>query len=276
MPGPYDYTLNIPDPSVRFLQGLQVAKAMEQEKAAQEQARRRNEVMRNLMALGGQAKAQDYINAAMQFPEDRELFQQSWEMIDEGNRDALFKAGSEAYTLLAPDAEGKVNAQAAIDRLEEYATGFENAGNDDMARQLRDAISVVKINPAAGRSTIGTVLAFADSERFKGLGERTAAIQNFEYFKQAVGEDFAQEVVAGDDNITTVLPNGGFYAGPASGLAQVLGQGGAAPASIPTVQTPEEAKKLPPGSQFRMPDGRIGTVPGGTAGNGGGNFRAGR
>jgi hypothetical protein len=32
--------------------------------------------------------------------------------------------------------------------------------------------------------------------------------------------------------------------------------------SMPTVSTPQEAAKLPPGTQFRMPDGRIGTVPG--------------
>lgn len=32
---------------------------------------------------------------------------------------------------------------------------------------------------------------------------------------------------------------------------------------IPAVSSPEEARQLPPGTQFRMPDGRIGTVPGG-------------
>jgi hypothetical protein len=47
----------------------------------------------------------------------------------------------------------------------------------------------------------------------------------------------------------------------------VTGGGG-----MPTVSSPAEAMKLPPGTQFRMPDGRIGTVPGGAGGNASGGF----
>ncbi len=46
----------------------------------------------------------------------------------------------------------------------------------------------------------------------------------------------------------------------------------AAPQDIPRVATPEEAAKLPPGTQFMMPDGRVGTVPGGAGGNASGGF----
>jgi hypothetical protein len=54
--------------------------------------------------------------------------------------------------------------------------------------------------------------------------------------------------------IPLVLPNDGSQ------------QTGAPAAQMPTVATPEDAAKLPPGTQFRMPDGRIGTVPGGNGG----------
>lgn len=37
--------------------------------------------------------------------------------------------------------------------------------------------------------------------------------------------------------------------------------------NIPTVATPEEAKRLPPGSKFKTPDGRIMQVPGGPTGS---------
>jgi hypothetical protein len=43
--------------------------------------------------------------------------------------------------------------------------------------------------------------------------------------------------------------------------------------AIPTVQTPQEAAKLPPGTRFKLPDGRIGTVPGGAGGNASGGFQ---
>jgi hypothetical protein len=58
-----------------------------------------------------------------------------------------------------------------------------------------------------------------------------------------------------------VLPNDGSQAtaAPAGG-------------NMPTVSSPQEAMSLPPGTQFRMPDGRIGTVPGGAGGNASGGF----
>lgn len=54
--------------------------------------------------------------------------------------------------------------------------------------------------------------------------------------------------------------------------------GGAAPASQGSsgprmVSSPEEAKRLPPGTPFRTPDGRIMRVPGGGSGNAAGGFR---
>lgn len=43
---------------------------------------------------------------------------------------------------------------------------------------------------------------------------------------------------------------------------------------MPMAEKPEDAAKLPPGTRFKMPDGRIGTVPGGVGGNAGGMFPA--
>jgi hypothetical protein len=77
----------------------------------------------------------------------------------------------------------------------------------------------------------------------------------------------------------TVLPVAGVGAYPVTPGSPFrnFSEGGAAPsatvgANLPQVNSPEDAAKLAPGTQFRLPDGRIGTVPGGTAGNGGGNF----
>lgn len=47
---------------------------------------------------------------------------------------------------------------------------------------------------------------------------------------------------------------------------------GGAPANLPHITSPDEAKRLPPGSQFIMPDGRVGTVPGGPTPQASGGF----
>lgn len=81
-------------------------------------------------------------------------------------------------------------------------------------------------------------------------------------------------------DIRTVEP-GGSVVGIAPG-GQVTeyvraNPGGAAPYSpvdgdIPTVSSPDEAKRLPPGSQFRTPDGRVMRVPGGPTQSASGGF----
>ena len=45
------------------------------------------------------------------------------------------------------------------------------------------------------------------------------------------------------------------------------------PQNLPRVATPQDAAKLPPGTQFLLPDGRIGTVPGGPTSQASGGFR---
>lgn len=45
------------------------------------------------------------------------------------------------------------------------------------------------------------------------------------------------------------------------------------PQNLPRVATPQDAAKLPPGTQFLLPDGRIGTVPGGPTPKASGGFR---
>lgn len=58
---------------------------------------------------------------------------------------------------------------------------------------------------------------------------------------------------------------------------EAYNKGAGAPTSdIPTVTSPEEAKRLAPGTQFKTPDGRLMRVPGGAASDGGGNFPLGR
>lgn len=66
-----------------------------------------------------------------------------------------------------------------------------------------------------------------------------------------------------------VIPDGGLLVNTRDPAAVASVSGGG---DIPLVNSPEEARGLPPGTEFRTPDGRRLRVPGGTAGNGGGNF----
>jgi hypothetical protein len=68
------------------------------------------------------------------------------------------------------------------------------------------------------------------------------------------------------------IPEGGALVNtsdPAAVAEYMAGQG----RNLPTIANPEEARSLPPGSEFRTPDGRILRVPGGGGSNATGTFR---
>lgn len=213
MPAPYDYSSGLTNPVASFLGSLKMLQEMEKQQAAQRQAEQRQRIMESLMRPG--TTVQDYARATLALPEDREAFKQSWDMMDAGKRDAIFKGGSEAYMLAENDPEG------AVTRLEEYATGFENAGDDEAAKQFRDAAQIVKRNPQAARATIGMMLSFADGERFQkvaGAADPTTFQKDFSFIKETFGEEAAAEFAQyGRGGIVSIpLGNGQTYVGPAS------------------------------------------------------------
>jgi hypothetical protein len=57
------------------------------------------------------------------------------------------------------------------------------------------------------------------------------------------------------------MPGNGAAA-PAAGSSSAPSGPPARVPGLPQVLTPDEARKLPPGTRFQMPDGRLGTVPG--------------
>ena len=113
------------------------------------------------------------------------------------------------------------------------------------------------------------------SNYLKSLPKPTSqpsSVQEYEYAKaQGFGGsymDFQNQtgspiVVDNGDGTKTIYPR-----------SMLGGGGGGAPqgGNLPRVSSPAEARSLPPGSKFIMPDGRIGTVPGGPTPQASGNF----
>lgn len=91
-----------------------------------------------------------------------------------------------------------------------------------------------------------------------------------------------QRLTAGDRRTIPLQPGGSVAEyDPATGQARLViapNNGSAQTGSpvsgeLPRITDPAQARRLPPGSQFLLPDGRIGTVPGGGSSNAAGGFR---
>lgn len=266
MPQPYNYNIDLPDPTQVFMQNFQLGQQLKQQAQARALQAKRQEVW---AGLGPNATYQDFVKARQQLPDDAEALMSAWKSQNEGRRNAMFDAGSGAFAALTPAEDGVIDAGRAVVKLQEYAAGFENSGDKDAAQQLRDAAKAIELDPTAGRKVLGVMLASADPERFKAIGERTSAIQNFEYFKGIVGEKVALDIVGATpkDGIQ-VLPNGMIIAGPESPLARSLGGlgGGAQP---PSVTNADEYAKIQPGGVYIGPDGQRRVKPQGDTKQGG-------
>lgn len=103
------------------------------------------------------------------------------------------------------------------------------------------------------------------------------ALQHYEShaldFDKLIDNELAEREFQAGKNIP-VVPGGNVANIRPDGSAHYVigGAGQQTGANLPRVTSPEEAHRLPPGSQFIMPDGRVGTVPGGGAGDGAGGF----
>jgi hypothetical protein len=255
---PYNYTLDIASPGDAFLKGMQIGQAgrAAQARAAaqEEEASKLRRLNAALAQLGPNASYEDYMAQVRANPDLAETLLGQQKTFSDARKNALFGAGEQAFMLLRPDAQGNISADAAIAKLEESALAFENSGEPNVAKQLRDSAQGIRVNPAAARNVLGTMLAFADADKFKKINdavgskdERTAFQQDFAFIQKTFGDQAASEFAQfGRSGIVSIpLGDGRTYVGPPSmapGASrwQPQAQGAGAPSAPQTPQVTED------------------------------------
>lgn len=271
--GPLDYTMDVANPLQMALQGYQFGAQMRAQQQAQQAAQAKAEAMASLMKPG--VTFGDYQRTMQAFPDEAKSLLEQWKSMNEVQQGALFNSAGEAYSLLQPGADGKIDPARAVAKLEEYAVASENSGDKDTAQKLRDMAGVVRANPMAGRATIGVNMAMIDGERFKAIAGAelgnidTAAVKNLiaEGLKPGTPE-FQSAMRAEREKVTVTLPGGGFFSGSPERLNQIMGgiPANVQRGSIPRPRDKAEFDALPPGSAFYDPNGVIRTKPGNQGG----------
>lgn len=196
MPHPHNYNLSLPDPTQTFMQSFALGQQLQQREKERALQERRSQVY---AGLGPNSTYQDYMAAIQQLPEDRESLLATMKAMDGAKKSALFDAGGKAWARLQPDASGKIDPANALGRLEEYAAAFENGGDADTAKQLRDAAKAIEIDPLSGRNILGTMLAMTDPDKFKSVAEvgENRFVKDVQDLSALFGRETALRMVGG-------------------------------------------------------------------------------
>lgn len=273
---PFDYTLKIPAPGEAFLSGVQIGQQQQQVQAqrARAEIERENARLAKEKAMQMDAALKDYTTA----PTPQKLANLYL------NYPAL-KEGLNAYTQTLSDADKKTTTEFAtlafglnrsgktdqvLSLFDKYIKGANEGGRTDMARAMQDAKETFSTteNQDAREALIASVLAGTGKDGLdlykniwaSNLDLDTSLIKNVVALGYKPGTpEFQAELKRQMDKVTLSRPDGTFIVGTPQEIERVLGQGGGR--VLPRVATQDEANRLPPGSEFIGPDGRVYRVP---------------
>ena len=158
--------------SAGLTQGMQIGQFMQAKEQAEREAIQKQQMQEELSAFASKPNKthDDYANIMARFPSLAEDFKRSYDVLDAGRQQASFKTASRAY---AAAAGGRTDIAKSI--LETEALGYENAGDEAQAEQMRNLAKMADQNPDGFLTSTGLFLASTSPDKFKdtlsALGE---------------------------------------------------------------------------------------------------------
>lgn len=187
-----------------LLSGLQAGSAFRQmrdKRAAAEQAKAlQAQYSSDLQSALSNPTPQSFAALTAKYPQQREAFKQSWDMLSKDQQDAEFGAGVKVYSALQ---NGRPDA--ALQVLDEQITAMENTGQD--ASDLQNIREQIRRDPKSAAGHVGLVLSSTDPDRWSKISteQRSAEQAPFELTekqakaqKAAVDARFAESMAVQD------------------------------------------------------------------------------
>ena len=192
MPIP-DYSLNVPSPSKRLLEGIQAGQGIsniiaqrEQVEAAQARQRAIGTAMTELNAIE-HPTVSDYTKVASMLPKEQaDSLRSNWDLLDKDKQSSRLRYAGQV--LAAFDASPDI----AIRMMEERAVAERNAGNEEEAVANERWVEIAKINPGIVKRSMSVMISslpggdkIIESVGKIGVEERKAELQPGILDKQA-------------------------------------------------------------------------------------------
>lgn len=241
---------------------LQQQKAAEDARLAKEKA---TQMEADLKDYTTAPTPQKLANLHLRYPALKESLNAYTQTLSDADKKTTTEFATQAFGL---NRAGK--ADQVLSLFDTYIQAAADINRPDMVRVLTDSKDTYsKIDdPAAREALIGSVLASTGKEGLdlydkiwaSNLDLDTSVIKNIVALGYKPGTpEFKAELRKQMDKITITRPDGTFIQGTPDEIRDVLGQGGGK--VLPRVTSQEEANRLPPGTEFIGPDGRVYRVP---------------
>ena len=160
MAQPFDYTIDVPDPTSSVLNALKIKYAVQQnqrEQLAAEQAAQQQKLMQaDLATLSQNPTAQGITEMMVKYPTLSENFKRTYDVLNTEQKKAKTDQAWQVYAALSAG-----DTDMATNLMETQAQAEENSGNAREAKTLRDINQLIKTRPEAGLTTVGMFLANA-------------------------------------------------------------------------------------------------------------------
>lgn len=186
--GPIDYSslIQAPDLGGSLFQGFQMGNAVRQaviQRQQQQQAlQAQQQYKTDLQNAFSNPTPQAFAQLTSKYPQQREAFKQSWDLLDKDQQDSQFKAGTEVFSALhngQPD--------IALSQLDKHIQAQENSGED--TADLKQIRQQIENDPKAATAHIGLVLSSLDPDRWGKIATEMRASQAAPLEQQKLGAE---------------------------------------------------------------------------------------
>lgn len=167
---PINYMLDVQNPvqtaMTGLTQGMQIGQIANAQKFAEKEVLQKEQMQQELSAFASKPNKthEDYATIMARFPSLAEDFKRSYDVLDSGRQQGLFKTSSNVYAALK---SGRPDIAKSI--LENAAIGHENSGNQSEANQLRQFAKMADEDPNVLETMAGRMMASADMSKFKDI-----------------------------------------------------------------------------------------------------------
>lgn len=160
--------------------GLRTGAAIQEFRAQRNQADQAAQYAADVQAAFDTGDARAFAALSAKYPQQREAFKQSWDMLNKDQQDQEFGTGVQVWNAL-----GSGRADIAKGLLEQHITAMKNAGED--TSDLENIRTSIEADPKQARNMIGLSLSAIDPDRWGKIAteQRSSESAPFELSEKA-------------------------------------------------------------------------------------------